>query len=455
MLWRLAALSALFGFLFGFDEGVIAGALPFIGKQFHISAVAEGFMTAAVPLGAVAGAILAALWSDRFGRRYVLRACSVLFGAGSLICGIAPGIVVLTAARLSLGIAIGASALAAPMFLAELAPANRRGAIVSAFQLMITIGILVSYLTGLVLAGSGHWRMMLALGVVPAIVTFAGMIGAAESPRWLVLRGRSEEATDVLRRLQPELGQAQLNRIVGDIQERTTGATPSWSAFLAPSVRRVTIFAMMAFLLQQISGINAVIYYAPRILHSSGFGTTSEQLLGTVGIGIVNVAMTFVAILAVDRLGRRPLFILAFIGTAASLLVIAWAMAQGLPPTMGLVGLFAYIAVFAMSLGPLPWLYMSELFPLQLRGRGMALASVTNWTFNFLVVFLFPVASAKLGTMATMLAFAGFCAAGVVYAWIWAPETKAESLEALETRLAAPIPVPVVNTPGAIGRPPG
>jgi len=438
MLLRLAALAALFGFLFGFDEGVIAGALPFIGKQFDISPAAEGFMTAAVPLGAVAGAIIAAAWSDRFGRRRVLLACSVLFGIGSIICGITPGIVVLTLARLLLGIAIGASALAAPMFLAELAPAERRGAIVSAFQLMITVGILSSYIVGLGLADSGHWRMMLTLGVVPAAVTFAGMIGADESPRWLVLRGRNDEATAVIRRLQPELGAAEVDRMVQEIDDRSraVGEAPGWNAFLAPGIRGITLFAMMAFLLQQVSGINAVIYYAPRILHSGGYGTTSEQLLGTVGIGAINVIMTFVAIATVDRLGRRPLFIFAFIGTALSLVVIGWAMGSGAPPAIGLIGLFAYIAVFAMSLGPLPWLYMSELFPLQLRSRGMALASVSNWSFNFLVVFLFPVATRWLGTMATMLVFAAFCAAGAVYAVIWAPESKGESLEALETRLA-------------------
>jgi MFS family permease len=149
-----------------------------------------------------------------------------------------------------------------------------------------------------------------------------------------------------------------------------------------------------------------------------------------------NVLMTFVAIPSVDRLGRRPLFILAFTGTTISLLVIAWAMANGVPPLVGLIGLFAYIAVFAMSLGPLPWLYMSETFPLRLRSRGMALASVTNWSFNFLVVFLFPVASKQLGTM---LVFAAFCAAGIVYAWVWAPETKGRSLEALGTRLSVPL----------------
>lgn len=283
MLRRLVVLSALFGFLFGFDEGVIAGALPFIGKQFSISAVAEGFMTAAVPLGAVAGAIMAAVWSDRLGRRRVLLACSVLFGIGSIISGLAPGVVVLTFARLLLGMAIGASALAAPMFLAELASAERRGAIVSAFQLMITVGILVSYLTGLGLANSGHWRTMLMLGVVPAVVTFSGMIGAVESPRWLVLRGQDAQAAEVIRRLQPDLGRVQVDRMVADIRDRTVapGQDAGWGAFLASGVRQVTIFAMMAFLLQQVSGINAVIYYAPRILHSSGFGSTGEQLLGT------------------------------------------------------------------------------------------------------------------------------------------------------------------------------
>jgi SP family galactose:H+ symporter-like MFS transporter len=443
MLWRLVVLSALFGF----DEGVIAGALPFIGKQFSILPAAEGFMTAAVPLGAVADAIIAAVWSDRFGRRRVLLACSALFGIGSIVCGIAPGIGILTVARLTLGMAIGASALAAPMFLAELAPAERRGATVSAFQLMITVGIVVSYLTGLLLADSGHWRTMLMLGVVLAIVTFGGMIGAVESPRWLVLRNRSQDAAAVLRDLQPGLGKMQIDRMVTDIQEKThtSGDAPGWSAFLAPSVRRLTVFAIMAFLLQQISGIIAVIYDAPRILQSSGFGGTSQQLLGTVGIGVINVLMTFVAIMTVDRVGRRPLFILAFIGTALSLAVIAWAMGNGAPALVGLIGLFAYIAVFAMSLGPLPWLYMSERFPLQLRSRGIALASVTNWSFNFVVVFLFPVASKQLGTMATMLVFAGFCVAEVVYAWFWAPETKGESLEALETRPAVPV---AVRAPG-------
>lgn len=439
MLWGLVFLAALFGLLFGFDEGIIAGALPFISHALNVSPVKEGFMTAAVPLGAVAGAIVAALWSDRLGRRRVLLICSVLFGIGAIISGVADGMLVLTGGRLLLGLAIGASAMAAPQFLAELAPAESRGAIVSAFQLMITVGILISYLTGLTLAPGGHWRIMLGVGIVPAIVTFIGMWLAPESPRWLVLRGHSTEAEAVLRRLQPAAGAVHLKATVREIEESAThnSAGGEWKAFLAPAVWPITAFAMLVFVLQQVSGINAVIYYAPRILESSGFSGVTEQLLGTVGVGVINVLMTVVAMAVVDRLGRRKLLILGFIGTTIALVVIAIAQRENGSPVWGLVGMFGYIAVFAVSLGPLPWLYMSELFPLQLRSRGMALASVANWSCNFLVVFLFPVAATTLGMTETMLVFAACCAIGALYAWRRAPETKGETLESLERRLAA------------------
>jgi MFS transporter, SP family, galactose:H+ symporter len=445
MLWGLVFLAALFGLLFGFDEGSIAGALPFISDVLDISPAKEGFMTAAVPLGAVAGAIVAALWSDNLGRRRVLLICSVLFAIGAVMSGLAGGMLALSFGRLLLGLAIGASAIAAPQFLAELAPAESRGAIVSAFQLMITVGILVSYLTGLALAPGRHWRLMLGFGIVPAVVTFIGMLLAPESPRWLVLRGQSTEAEAVLRRLQPAAGEAFLRATVREIEESTThhSAGGEWRAFLAPLVWPTTAFAMLVFVLQQVSGINAVIYYAPRILESSGFSGVIEQLLGTVGIGIVNVLMTVVAMAVVDRLGRRKLLILGFIGTTIGLVLIAWAQHAKGPPVWALVGLFGYIAVFAVSLGPLPWLYMSELFPLQLRSRGMALASVANWSCNFIVVFVFPIAAKTLGMRETMLVFAFCCVLGSVYAWRRAPETKGQSLESLERRLVA-VPGPRV-----------
>ncbi len=440
MLFRLVALAALFGFLFGFDEGVIAGALPFITNTFDISTTGEGFVTAAVPLGAVAGAILAAMWADSLGRRYVLIICSMLFGAGAIASGLSNGETFLTIARLILGVAIGASAMAAPMFLAELAPARYRGAVVSAFQLMITVGILFSYLLDMVLEPLGAWRWMLGLGAVPAVVTLIGIYFAPESPRWLAANGRSKEAEAVIASVQPELSAEDAKKIVGEIEATHSSGAPTadWSVFLSDKIKPIAIFAITAFLLQQVSGINAVIYYAPTILGHAGFDGTSTQLAATVGIGVVNVLMTVVAMFTVDKFGRRPLFILGFIGTACSLGVIAVAM-QGSGDGMAslaLAGLFAYIAFFAVSLGPLPWLYMSELFPLALRSKGMAMASVANWSCNFVVVFLFPVVVGAAGAAATFAIFCAFCVFGAIFAWKYAPETKGVSLEDLEKRTA-------------------
>lgn len=436
MLIRLVALAALFGMLFGFDEGVIAGALPLITKTFDISATGEGFMTAAVPLGAVAGAILAAMYADSLGRRKVLMMCSLVFAVGAVAAGSATGEEILVGARLMLGLAIGASALAAPMFLAELAPAKYRGAVVSAFQLMITVGILTSYLVDMVLEPHGAWRWMLALGAVPALVCFAGIIFSPESPRWLTMKGARDKAIEVVSLIQPDLSREQATHVVVEIEQAKAagGAEPGWSAFLSDNVRSLVIFTIAAFVLQQVSGINAVIYYAPIIMKDAGFDGSSSQLAATVGIGVVNVLMTVVAMFVVDKFGRRPLLILGFIGTALSLVVISFAMQPDRPDLapLALTALFAYIAFFAVSLGPLPWLYMSELFPLALRSRGMAMASVANWSFNFIVVFAFPVVLAHFGAVVTFAIFGLFCTIGAIFSWFYAPETKGVSLEEIE-----------------------
>lgn len=436
MLLRLVSLAALFGLLFGFDEGAISGALPLITKTFGISVMAEGFLTAAVPLGAVVGAILAATYADKLGRRKVLISCSVLFGLGSVASGIATGQEILIMARLILGIGIGASALAAPMFLAELAPAKYRGAVVSAFQLMITVGILISYLLDMILEPMGAWRWMLAFGAVPAVISLIGIFLSPESPRWLAINGARDEAISVISQVQPHLSGDQVTQIVNEIETSKTGNgnIPSWNIFLSDKVRPLMVFTIAAFFFQQVSGINAVIYYAPTIMNQAGFDGTSTQLAATVGIGIVNVLMTIVAMFLVDRFGRRPLLILGFLGAAISLAVIAYVMQVGRPDLapIGLAGLFAYIAIFAVSLGPLPWLYMSELFPLALRSRGMAMASVANWGCNFIVVFAFPTVVAKFGAPATFAMFGAFCAVGTVFSWFYAPETKGISLEEIE-----------------------
>ncbi|MEM1362141.1 MAG: sugar porter family MFS transporter [Pseudomonadota bacterium] len=436
----LVILAALYGFLFGFDEGIIAGALPFIGKVFTLTPASEGLMAAAVPLGAVCGVILAALFSDKLGRKRVLVGCALLFALGSALSGIAGGMTTLTIARLCLGLAIGASSLAAPMFLAELAPAALRGAVVTAYQLMITIGILISYLISLGLAPSEQWRVMLGLGAAPALIALWGMWRSPESPRWLVLKGRKEEAGETIARLQPELSQTDVDHSVREIDESIASTPPaeSWRAFLSPQILPYVIFATTLFFLQQLSGINAVIYYAPKIMSEAGMSGLNSQLLATVGIGALNMVMTLVAIAVVDRMGRRPLVLIGFAGAALSLALIAYAFAQSeVHHTQALTGVFLFIMFFAVSIGPLPWIYMSELFPLRMKTRGMALAASANWSMNFLVVFLFPVFLSTFGASFTFCIFAACCTFGLVFCWFRAPETKGVSLEQLEQELMA------------------
>ena len=441
MLIAIVIVAALFGLLFGFDQGVISGALPFIKQTFTISPFMEGVVTSAVPLGAVAGTILAMVTTDRYGRKPMLVLGAIIFLVGSLISALAFDQYILTLARLLIGVGIGASAMTAPMFLAEVAPARIRGTIVSAFQLMITIGILVSYMSDAAFGGSGDWRWMIGVGVFPSLIALVGILLSPETPRWLTLNSNADKARDIIAQLQPEATDADLDRIIAEIKESAHDeeAKPSWSTFLKKGILPITSFAMIVFILQQLSGINAIIYYAPEIFKNAGFSGQMTQLLATVGVGVINVALTIVAMYLVESIGRRKLLILGFIGTAASMAVVTIATLLAIPatPYIATIGIFAFIAFFAVSLGPLPWLYMSELFPLRLRSRGMALASIANWFFNFVVALVFPALLAGIGIVGTFAIFTCFCVIGIFYAIAVAPETKGVTLEEIEQQMRA------------------
>jgi sugar porter (SP) family MFS transporter len=441
LLILLAVLAAMFGFLFGTDIGVISGALPFLTKEFSFTAQSEGFMTGAVPFGAIFGAILALLTVDRFGRRPVLIFSSILFAAGSLAAALALGVWSLTAARLIIGMAIGVSSLVAPMYLAEIAPARIRGAVVSAFQLMITIGILAAFVVDWAFSYSGSWRYMLGFSLIPACICLAGVLKAPESPRWLVLAGREKEARDVLKSVQPDITDDKLVKIVDEIESShpEEPAEESWSKFKDPRLRGLLIFSVAAFFLQQFSGINVILNYAPQILEKAGLSGIANELIATAGIGALNVLVTLISMAVVDKIGRRPLFIFGFAGAFVSLVLISvlFGLDNANLAWLTLVALFSFIFFFAISLGPLPWLYMSELFPLALRGKGMAVASLSNWICNFLVVFLFPALAAGLGESMTFGLFALCCAFGLWFAWSFAPETRGISLEEIDQSIAA------------------
>jgi sugar porter (SP) family MFS transporter len=444
MMYFLASVAAIAGFLFGYDEGVIAVAGTLLEADFPMSPAVRGFMTAAVPLGALAAASVAGPIVDRFGRRRVLTAAAALFTAAALIAGAITAVWMLVAARLVLGLAIGMASVAAPLYIAEAAPLKQRGSMVATYQLAITVGILGSYLTGLVIPGPGSWRLMFGLGAVPGVLFLVGLPFLPESPRWLMRKGFASEARASLQRLRDARSD-----IAGELDEvaRTTqaegGRKVGYRALFEPAVRPAMIVAVGLFFLQQLSGINAVIYYAPEIFSKAGFDSAETQILATAGIGTVNFVTTIFAMFLIDRVGRRPLLVLGFAGTAATMLIVALAVVNAslVPSWLVNVMLLLYIASFAISLGPLPHVMMSEIFPLRVRGPGMSMASISNWGFNFVVVFAFPVMLAGPGLAFTFTMFAVICLSGILFTLARMPETTGHSLEAIERHLESGQPL--------------
>ena len=336
MIYFLASIAAIAGFLFGYDEGVIAVARPLLEKDFPMTPLVGGFMTAAVPLGALLGASIAGPITDRFGRRRVLMTAAALFAIGALIAAGMTATWILVAARLVLGFAIGLAAVTAPLYIAESAPLAIRGALVSTYQLAITVGILASYLTGLAITGDGMWRAMFALGAVPGLLFLIGLVFLPESPRWLVLRGYLDRARVSLQRLRGAGApvEQELDEIARTARAQS-GAKAGYATLLEPTVRPALVVGVGLFFLQQLSGINAVIYYAPEIFNHAGFDSAETQILATTGVGVVNFLTTILAMYLIDKIGRRPLLVLGFIGTAATMATIAVRGRQSVRPRLG------------------------------------------------------------------------------------------------------------------------
>jgi SP family galactose:H+ symporter-like MFS transporter len=438
MIYFLAGVAAIAGLLFGYDEGVIAVASPSLERSFPMSAVENGFMIAAVPLGALAGAVIAGRLTERLGRRRVLMLAAALFTVGALAAAAVQAVWMLMLARLVLGLAIGVAAVVAPLFIAEAAPLRIRGALVSTYQLAITAGIVLSYLTGLVVTDEASWRVMFALGAVPGITFLIGLCFLPESPRWLLLRDRESDAKASLVRLRGQAagidGEIAAIRATVAAERRVASQATS---IMAPWIRPALIVGTVLFFLQQLSGINAVIYYAPTIFQHAGLSSGSTQVMATIGVGVVNFLVTILAMTLIDRWGRRPLLIAGFVGTAATLLLIAVAVLarDTFPSWIVVLALFGYIASFAISLGPLPHLMMAEVFPLSVRGAGMSIASMSNWGFNFIVVFLFPLMLNAIGLAGAFTVFAIVCLGGVLFTIVKVPETRNVSLEDIEAHL--------------------
>ena len=431
---QVAALfAALGGLLFGYDTGVISGALIFIKRDFALTTLAEEIVVSGVLLGATIGAIFGGKMADHFGRRKVLLVTAAIFGIGALASAIALSSFVLIVSRIVLGLAIGLASTNVPVYLSEVSPANVRGWIVSLFQLAVTAGIVSAYVVDYAFAGSGGWRWMLGLAVAPALVFGTGMFFLPETPRWLLRSGRHEIARKVLVRIRESVDvDLEITEISASLAEQTQ--TGTWSDLLHRHVRPALIVGIGLAVFQQITGINTVIYYAPKILQSAGFASTSGAILATTGVGVVNFAMTIVAMFLVDRAGRRPLLLVGIAGMIVTLAMLAvnFHIQSSSLAWIAVICLMGYVASFAISLGPIFWLMIAEIYPLKVRGLAEGTAATFNWASNLIVSLTFLTLLEKLGPGSTFALYALFSVASWLFAYYFVPETKGRTLEQIE-----------------------
>jgi SP family galactose:H+ symporter-like MFS transporter len=437
----IIAVILLAGTLFGYDQGVISGALIGIEKAFDVGHVALEIVTSWVTLGAMFGSLAGGYVADLFGRKRTLLAAAALFIIGALVQAFAPNVPILVFGRLVAGFGVGVAAVAAPLYAAELAPAAQRGRYVSSYQLAITVGIFVAYFVNQALAGPDGWRMMLGVAAVPGALLALAVLIAVESPRWFAKVGRREDALRTLVALGAEHdAEARLAAIAKSL--RAEVKTPSWGEVFAPRWRTPLIIGLGLAVLQQLTGINAIIYYSNSIFAASGFATPAEQAQATTwGIGAVNVLSTFIAIAFIDGLGRRPLLIAGLIGMALSLAVVGFAFWEsGTQGRLGssagvitLVALVVFIISFAFSAGPVTWTVINEIYPNEIRGRAVAVATAVNWGAAFLVSAFFLSLVKAIGEAYTFWLFAGFCVIGLVWVMVGVPETRGRTLEEIES----------------------
>jgi MFS transporter, SP family, galactose:H+ symporter len=437
----VAATASLGGLLFGYDTGVISGALLFIRKSFALDAAGQGAVVSLALAGAAVGGAAAGWLSDRHGRRRVIIGTACTFVLGALLCAVAMSVPALLAGRFVVGLAIGVASLLTPLYLGEMAPAARRGAVVSLNQMCITLGIVLSYAVDYALTDvAGGWRWMLGLGVVPAIVLGVGMLMLPDSPRWLAGAGRMGEAERALRRIRgPEDDvAAELASLRTDAQGGGGRVAP-WSEVLSRRMRRVLVIGVGLAVFQQVTGINTVLYFAPTIFNQAGLGRASTAILATAGVGVVNVVMTFVALRLLDTLGRRTLLLAGLGGMFAALVLIAAVFAIGLAGGLATVTVGAvavYVAFFAIGLGPVFWLLIAEIFPLRVRGRAMGLATVANWGANLVVSQTFVGLLHGIGAPATFGLYAVLTACAIAFTLLLVPETRGRTLEQIEAELS-------------------
>ncbi len=427
-----AMISALGGMLFGYDTGVISGAILFIQQDFTLSPTLEEIIVSSVVLGAVFGAAAGGTLTDRFGRRIVLIVTAALFALGAVGTALSPAMTWLIIGRVIVGMAIGVASFTTPLYISEISPVTMRGRFVSFNQIALTSGIVIAYLVDFALSGIRGWRWMFGLAAVPSALLGIGMLFMPESPRWLVSHGQADKGHSVLQRIR---GTAAVDDEVQDIRQSCVQQSGNWAELASPFLRPAMNVGIGLALFQQVTGINTVIYYAPIIFQSAGFASASVAILATTGVGVVNMLMTVVALLLLDRVGRRPLLLIGIAGMVVSLGVLGTTF---LFPRLSALrwvaagSLMLYVGSFAVGLGPVFWLLISEIYPVKTRGLAMSIATVANWGANLFVALTFLTLVHVLGRPGTFWLYGLVGIGAWIFAYALVPETRGRSLEDIE-----------------------
>jgi MFS transporter, SP family, galactose:H+ symporter len=430
--YLIAATAALGGLLFGYDIGVIAGAEGLLKTEWRLSPGEEELAVAAVLFGSIAGGAVGGKMADALSRRYTLLIMAVIYAVGAVTTALAPDLWWFFAFRVLTGIAVGASSLAVPMYIAEMAPVAVRGGLVILQQLAISGGILVSYIVDYVVNGLGWgWRPMFAAAVFPAVVLAVGMLYLDHSPRWLAMRNRWDEAAQVMSKINPAARERELELIEHDLRDQ---GRSSWRELFAPGLRGALIAGVGLAVFQQFVGSNTVLFYTPTIFRYAGIGSHSDALVSTIYVGIALFVFVFGAIALVDLLGRKTLFYIGLGGMCAMLIVFGLLFHLGAQRygTLLLIAMLVYVACYSLSISPLFWLMSAEVFPNRLRAAGAGWSTVANWSANLIISVSYLTAIEKLGKDYTYWLYALVAVAAIAFVKRCVPETKGRPLEYIE-----------------------
>jgi len=430
-LYFICLIATMGGLMFGFDVAIISGAVPFIQPYFGWNELQLGWGVSSLLVGAIIGAFGSGVLSDIYGRKKVLIFVALFFAVSCTFTALASSSVIFISARLFGGLAVGAASVLSPMYVAEVAPSKNRGTLVAIYQLAIVLGILCSYTINYGLHNvDNNWRWMFATGIFPSVLFFIGLFFIPESPRWLYKAGRERDSLRVLTRIGGDsLAKAEILEIAESLKGNSSSV--AISELFKPSTRKVMIVGFLLAVFVQISGINTIVDYAPKILLAAGV-EINNALLQTSFVGIINFIFTFVAILFIDKVGRRLLYLIGSMGMVITLLMLAISFYLRMEGIFTLICILAFIAFFASCIGPVFWTLVSEIFPNRIRGKALAFASFTQWIFNFFVVLLFPHFLASVGGAKTFLFLAFMSLLQWLFTYLYVPETKGKSLEEIE-----------------------